>query len=154
MIEGIRQALLFGLRWSFYRGLRHFNSAGAAHFTLSDDRPFRIRPARYRSVSEETRTLTWVDREGRETPLPVPDRAMRTGISPDGNRVALDIRDQEADIWLWDLSRQSLTLIHVDLAADIAPIWTRDGRTIVFSRAGEGIFRQAADGTGHSRTAD
>jgi hypothetical protein len=30
-------------------------------------------------------------------------------LSPDGTRVALDIRDQENDIWIWDLARQTLT---------------------------------------------
>jgi len=48
------------------------------------------------------RTLAWVDRTGHEEPLPVPVRAYQyLRVSPDGTRVALDIRDQDRDIWIW-----------------------------------------------------
>jgi eukaryotic-like serine/threonine-protein kinase len=44
--------------------------------------------------------LVWVDRQGHEEPLKVPLRAYTLPrLSPDGKRIALDIRDQENDIW-------------------------------------------------------
>jgi hypothetical protein len=47
------------------------------------------------------RSLAWVDRQGHEDLLPAPPRAYSyPRISPDGTRVALDIRDQNNDIWI------------------------------------------------------
>jgi len=59
--------------------------------------------------------LVWVDRQGRETPIAAPPRAYRHArLSPDGTRIALDVRDQEDDIWVWDIARQTLTRLTVD----------------------------------------
>ena len=61
------------------------------------------------------RTLVWVDRKGRETPLAAPPRGyIYPRLSPDGTRVALDVRAPVADIWLWDLSRETLTRLTFD----------------------------------------
>ena len=96
-------------------------------------------------------TLVWVDRRGREEAIAAPPRAyLYPRLSPDGTRVALDIRDQENDIWIWDLPRQNLARLTVDPALDWAPVWTPDGRRIVFgSYRGGGaanLYWQAADG--------
>jgi len=96
--------------------------------------------------------LVWVDREGREEDLGAPARAYAyPQISPDGTRVAVDARDQEQDIWIWDLTRLTLTRVTSDPAQDINPEWTPDGASIVFSSTRDGaynIYRQPADGTG------
>src|SRR5205814_10692736 len=48
------------------------------------------------------RTLVWVDRQGRETPISAPPRAYTyPRLSPDGTRVAMWANDQESDIWVW-----------------------------------------------------
>ena len=101
-----------------------------------------------------TRTLVWVDREGREEPLGVEPRGyIYPRISPDGTKVALDVRDQENDIWIWEFSRQTLTRLTFAPEYDGDPVWTPDGQQVVFSsgRGGEAsynIFLKAADGTG------
>ena len=101
-----------------------------------------------------TRTLGWVDREGREEPLAVEPRSyLHPRISPDGTKVALDVRDQENDIWIWEFSRQTLTRLTFAQEYDGDPAWTPDGQQVVFSsgRGGEAsnnIFLKAADGTG------
>lgn len=72
-------------------------------------------------------------------------------ISPDGTRVAPDARDQQSDIWIWNFARETLTRLTTDPSVDFAPIWTRDGRRIVFSSSRVSpntLFVQAADGTG------
>ena len=72
-------------------------------------------------------------------------------LSPDGTRVALDVRDQDQDIWIWDLAREALTRFTFDAAQDGYPVWTPDGRRLVFAsdRTGQlNLFWQAADGTG------
>jgi serine/threonine-protein kinase len=98
------------------------------------------------------RSLVWVTRQGREEPIKAPPRAyFALRLSPDGTRVALDIRDQENDIWIWDMVRQTLTRLTFDQALDVFPAWTPDGRRIVFSSPRDGpnnLFQQAADGTG------
>ena len=98
------------------------------------------------------RTLVWVDRQGRETPIPAPPRAyVFPRLSPDGTRIAVYAQDQEPDIWLWDLDRTKLTQATFDPGFDTFPVWTPDGRRLIFTsdRAGaRNLFWQAADGTG------
>jgi len=98
------------------------------------------------------RTLVWMDRQGRETPIPAPPRAyVYPRLSPDGTRIALHPNDQEQDIWLWDLSRTTLTRVTFDPGLDTLPVWTPDSRRLIFSsdRGGaRNLYWQAADGTG------
>ena len=99
------------------------------------------------------RTLVSVDREGRETPIAAPTRSYAMArISPDGTRVALDVRDSGSDIWIWDLNRRTLSVLGRHSGVDISPIWTRDGKRVIWAstRAGgnPNLFWQAADNTG------
>jgi len=98
------------------------------------------------------RTLVWVDRQGREEPISVPPRAYAYArLSPDGTRVALDVREDTNDIWILDLMRQTLTRLTFDPGLNRGPVWTPDGRRVAFSTArdgGESIYWQAADGSG------
>ena len=104
------------------------------------------------SVPGTQRTLVWVDRQGRETPTSAPPRGyVYPRLSPDGTRVAVYAQDQEQDIWNWDLGRTTLTRVTFDPAQDTYPVWTPDGRRLIFTsdRAGaRNLFGQAADGTG------
>ncbi len=99
------------------------------------------------------RSLVWVNRQGHEDPITAaPRRAyFYPRLSPDGTRVALDIRDQENDIWIYDLARQTLGRLTDAPAVDQYPVWTPDGRRVIFmsGRAGTAnLFWQAADHTG------
>jgi serine/threonine-protein kinase len=98
------------------------------------------------------RSLAWVSRQGREEPLKVQPRAYSVPrLSPDGKRLAVDIRDQENDIWIWDFARATLGRLTSDPTADIYPVWTPDGRRIVFGSTRTGLmslYSRAADGTG------
>jgi serine/threonine-protein kinase len=93
-----------------------------------------------------------VDRQGREEALAaLPRPYFHPRLSPDGTRVAVAIADQDNDIWVWDLARQTPSRLTFDPAADFAPVWTLDGRRLVFfSQRGRepGLFWQLADGTG------
>jgi serine/threonine-protein kinase len=94
-----------------------------------------------------------VDRRGNEQPLNVPPRAyVYPRISPDGTRLALDARDQEQDIWIWDFQRQTLTRLTTDPALDGLPVWAPDAKRLVWSsQRGAGLLHmywQNADGTG------
>ena len=99
------------------------------------------------------RTLMWVDREGREEPVPVPPRQYQfPRLSPDGTRAAVSTLDEEQDLWAWDLRRATLTRLTFEPGLDSTPLWTPDGRRLVFASARAGgassLYVQAADGTG------
>ena len=98
------------------------------------------------------RAIVWVDRQGRETPIPAPPRAyVYPRLSPDGTRIAVIALDLDVDVWLWELGRSTLTRATFDPAADHTPLWTPDGRRLIFSSDRLGIrnlFWQMANGTG------
>ena len=63
--------------------------------------------------------LVWVDREGREEPLSAPPRPyVYQRLSPDGTRIALDVRDEKQDVWIWDLEREASTRLTVSPGPD------------------------------------
>jgi eukaryotic-like serine/threonine-protein kinase len=101
--------------------------------------------------------VVWVDRQGREEPLDAPPRAYFVArLSPDGSKVALEARDEDYDIWIWDLLRRTLTRLTSDPTVDLFPVWTPDGHGIVFAsqREPEGfqnLYVQPADGTGEAQ---
>jgi serine/threonine-protein kinase len=98
------------------------------------------------------RSLVWVDRSGRETEIPAPPHDyIQPRLSPDGTRVAVSVADLRNKIHILDLTSGNLTALTSGPGIDRMPIWTSDGRHIVFqsSRAGAfNLYSQAADGTG------
>ena len=94
------------------------------------------------------RVPVWVDRQGRDQPLGADQRAYEyPRFSPDGQQIAFDTRDQQGDIWTWDVARATLTRVTFDRRAAGPPVWTPDGRAIVsgFADADErvNLFRQS-----------
>ena len=111
--------------------------------TLGPGRPSSASRGRARSCMSRagrrggTRSLVWVTRQGHEDPIAAaPPRAyVQPRLSPDGTRVALYISDQQNDIWIWDLARQTLTRLTDAPATDQYPVWTPDSRRIIFASA-------------------
>jgi serine/threonine protein kinase/Tol biopolymer transport system component len=95
------------------------------------------------------RRLVWVDRNGAEKPLAAPANAYESPrLSPDGERLAVTTDGQ---IWLYDLSRETLTRFTFEGNINSRPVWTPDGKRITFYSNKEGrlnIFWQLADGSG------
>jgi Tol biopolymer transport system component len=125
--------------------------SGAANFALAQNGSL-VYEAGDSAITVE-RQLVWVDREGREELLPAEKRTyVYPRISPDGSRVALDVRDQENDIWLWDFARRSLQRFTFDPGLNRGAAWLPpDGRRLIFSAESDGsesLFWQAADGSG------
>lgn len=109
--------------------------------------------------SKISRTLVWVDRNGQQETINAEPRAYTyVRLSPDGTRVALDVRDQQFDIWIWDLKRENLQRLTSDPGLDISPVWTPSGERVAFNSARDGkasgIFWQAADGSGEAERID
>ena len=124
--------------------------SGAANFSISDDG--RLVYASGESVAFAQRTLAWVDREGREETISAQPRTyVYPRVSPDGMRVALDIRDWQNDIWVWQVPAGPLRRLTLNAADDQYGHWTPDGDHLVFSSSRDGasnLYRKAADGTG------
>ena len=82
-------------------------SQGSAAYSVSKDGTLVYVQAVSRDAAK--RTLVWVDREGREEPLSAEAKPYsHPRLSPDGTRLAVNSRDQDRDIWIFDLSRQTL----------------------------------------------
>jgi serine/threonine-protein kinase len=96
------------------------------------------------------RSVVWVDRSGREQLIDAPSHSyVYARLSPDQTRIALAARDQDQDLWSWDIARQTLTRLTADPSLDTSPIWTPDSRRIIFAsqRAGvANLFSVAPDG--------
>jgi serine/threonine-protein kinase len=107
------------------------------------------------SVAPSRRSLVWVDRQGREEPVPAPARAYHNPrLSPDGSQAAFDLREDENDVWTWHFGRRILSRITVDPASDQGPVWMPDGRRLVFSSDRNGapnLYLQSADGSGEAQ---
>ena len=125
-------------------------ATGAANYALSRSGTLLYIPGA--AAAQEAQSLVWVDRKGHEEPIKAPPRGYAIArLSPDGTRVALDIRDEENDIWIWDLVRETLRKVTYDAGVDQMPVWTPDGRSVVFTSNRGGalnLYRQAADGAG------
>jgi eukaryotic-like serine/threonine-protein kinase len=94
-------------------------------------------------------TLVWVSRNGTEQRLSAPaHNYVLPRISPDGQRVATGIEEGESQIWVYDLSRDALTRLTFEGANNVDPIWTPDGKLIVFKGNKSRLFWQPADGSG------
>ena len=80
------------------------------------------------------RVLTWVDRAGNETPLPVAARAFDTPrVSPDGRRLAFTAADGDRrDIWTYEIANDKLTRVTQE-GDNWGPLWTRDGSAVAYA---------------------
>jgi serine/threonine protein kinase len=110
-------------------------------------------------TTEQGRTLVWVNREGKEEPLGTPPHEyMYPKISPDGRRIALSVVADDSsgiDIWIWDVVRKNLTRLTFDKKLALPPVWTLDGKRIVYWSDHEipdsgAIYWKPADGTGEA----
>jgi serine/threonine-protein kinase len=119
---------------------------GAADFDISEDGTLAYVTGGVQSMA---RSLVWVDRQGREEPLKAPFRGfLYPRLSPDGSRIALDIRDQDNDIWIWDIARETLMRLTRDPATEAFPLWMPDGRHLLYSSDATGspnLYSQLAD---------
>ena len=99
--------------------------------------------------------VSWLDRAGNTAVLrSAPANWSSPGFSPDGERLAMDVFDgSQADVWTYDIPRETMTKLTFDAADDVRPVWSPDGRRIAFaSRRGTkapfSVYWQRADGTG------
>ena len=130
-------------------GVRDTTATGAAQFSVARNGSLVYAPIPSGGVGEFS--LSWMSATGEETPIAAPPGNygdMR--ISPDGTRIAVEVSDENSDVWIWHLDDGPLTRLTFSDVGDVAPLWTPDGARVVFasSREGGGLFWKAADGTG------
>ena len=125
-----------------------------AFYAVSDSGILVYLPGTSRPDASDQRTLVWVDWNGKEEPLAAPPNGYAfPQISPDGARVALSVGPlNNEDIYVWDVVRKTLTRLTFDKTREVTPLWTPDGKRIVYYSTHEGarggIYWKAADGTG------
>jgi len=107
----------------------------------------------YRIETGVQRQLIWVDRAGKTLGVsgPPDDTALANPeLAPDGRRVAVVRAVQgNADVWLIEADRGSASRITFDSAVDSSPIWSPDGRRIIFRSSRNGqydLFEKPASG--------
>jgi Tol biopolymer transport system component len=109
----------------------------------------------HRSGSSEATQLTWFDRQGEQlgTVGPMSNYSV-PWLSPDESRVTFTSgapQGGDTDIWLMDLARSTPTRFTFDPSPEFSPVWSPDGRRILFVslRDGHGnLYQRAASGGG------
>jgi Tol biopolymer transport system component len=122
--------------------------ANVTQFDISENGTLVYRRNSGRNLSPST--IRFVDSNGKEEPL-LAKPALILGaprVSPDGKRIALTIQDgTNQDIWVYETGRDAMTrLTFGGMWGN--PVWSRDGRYVVFGSFGNGVFWSRADGAG------
>jgi serine/threonine protein kinase len=111
----------------------------------------------YRGGGTGRPQLLWRDLAGKVIGDPgAPNDYFAPAVSPDGGRVAFQLTDDQgnADIWVRDLTRGSNTRLTFDPRPDSSPVWSPDGKNIIFgaNRGGSwNLYEKSADGAGEER---
>ncbi len=88
-------------------------------------------------------TVQWLDAAGKTQPLLAkPSVYQRPRVSPDGQRLVLD---DVSDIWVYEARRDTMTRLTFGGGSNFGPVWSPDGRYIVFDGPG-GIWWVRSDG--------
>jgi serine/threonine-protein kinase len=134
------------------------SGSGQSDFSLSDTGGL-IYAGASAAAGEENR-LVWVDRKGAEQILPTPPRPyLRPRLSPDGQRIAVSFEESNGapQVWIYDLRSDRMSRLTFE-GNNRFPIWTRDGKRVVFrfrqfdTARTVSLVWKPADGTGASET--
>jgi serine/threonine-protein kinase len=95
-------------------------------------------------------TIQWVDGAGKREPLLSTLREYANlHVSPDGKRVSFVVSDGASqDVWVYDIQRDTMTRLTFGREPYVGSVWSPDGRFILFSAIGKGIYFTRADGAG------
>ena len=97
--------------------------------------------------------LIWTDRSGKQTGI-VADKLtnLQTArISPQGDRIALQIDTGMNDIWVLDVARNVRTRLTFGPVSNTFPVWSPDGKWISYTSDRNGhsnLYRKRSDGSG------
>ncbi|HUQ94502.1 MAG TPA: hypothetical protein VM120_22660, partial [Bryobacteraceae bacterium] len=129
-------------------GINPESGAGVGDFSVS-----ATGLVAYRSGGASRRQLTWFDRSGKAVGTfgaPDENNLMAPSLSPDGRRVVAHRTVQNnTDIWMFDSIRS--TRFTFDTSADRFPLWSPDGRSVVFDSnrtSTRDLYVKSSDNTG------
>ncbi len=97
--------------------------------------------------------LVWMDRNGKQISVIIdklPDLQAAV-LSPQGDRVALQLNAGETDIWALDLARGVRTRLTFGPVGNVNPVWSPDGKWIAYASVRNGhdnLYRKPSDGSG------
>jgi serine/threonine protein kinase len=97
--------------------------------------------------------LVWMDRNGKQIST-VADKLtnLQTAvISPQGDRIALQIDNGVNDIWVLDLARGIRTRLTFGPVSNTFPVWSPDGKWLAYNSDRNGranLYRKPSDGSG------
>ena len=148
----LRQLEISGDSVPVLTGITAYTPDGGPQISISEDGFLAYIPGE--SYAPEG-TLVWVDRQGVSQPVGVPSRPYSfPRLSPDNRSIALGIDNA---IWVYSIQQRSFSRLTFgdtrEATSDSAlPVWSPDGKKLVFGRAGDGTpnnpFWKAADGSG------
>jgi len=102
---------------------------------------------RSRDLDASRVVIQWMDADGKSrTLLDKPGLFVNPKFSPDGERLAAANEDAKSGVWIYDIRRDTLSPLGSEKNAT-HPVWTPDGRYIVYQSA-DGISFARADGGG------
>jgi eukaryotic-like serine/threonine-protein kinase len=131
--------------------LLYFPTVDKAVFSVSRGEVLATQTGKGASLSQ----LTWFDRSGKSSgTVGTPGIYNNVRLSPDGRRVAADQTDangRNIDIWVHQPAQGATTRLTFDPSAHQTPIWSPDGKQILFSvnrKLGMQVYLKNADGSG------
>jgi serine/threonine-protein kinase len=98
--------------------------------------------------------IVWLDERGTLQPIREGSRFLNLRLSPDGHRMAVEVFERgRSSIWILDLMRGVMSRVTGETANEQLPVWTPDGRRLVFSSNRDGastphLYWRRVDGAG------
>jgi Tol biopolymer transport system component len=110
--------------------LAYFRTLGNGSFSVSSNGVLA-----YQGTADPL-ALTWYDRRGTATDSGWPTQSFGSlRFSPDAQRIAVDVaspRIGTSDIWIYEVARGAPIRLTTDLTNESGPVWSPDGRRILF----------------------
>ncbi len=158
----IRDGTLFGMPFDVTRleptgspaplveGITTNNGPGGAPFSSSTPGDFAYVSG---EVGVPTYPIVWVDKDGKSTTLwETRGSYGEPTVSPDGKKLGISVlRDNQWDVWVYDLEREVATRLTFHDGYDADQAWTPDGKHLIFTSNRDGrenVYRKRADGSG------
>jgi Tol biopolymer transport system component len=140
-----------GERFPVIEGVAASIGTGAVQMAVSDSGTLVYFAGAFDAVDSP---ISWMDGKGQASTLrSMPSNWSNPQFSPDGRLLAMDVgTGGNLDVWTYDWARDTTTRLTFDAATDVKPVWSPDGKRIVYSSTRDktalNLYWQRADGGG------